>query len=264
MEMKVIFGNENKNLFIRGVSLAHINRNIKDKIEQIASIVKSAGAKDVVLMDHFKSTTNLAKVLQSMKTELNMIGGIVLNKNVGGLNADLVEKELSLGANIIWMPTLSVENITNNKYYSSNAVPLTTNRGTVVPAVYDILDLIAQKKASLGTGYLSPEEVEKIIILAKTRGVKKFIVSCTDKCEHSLPVENYKGISFEKRLALCTEKKSIKKMRETEECESSECENTLLGKVENLKWHLKSAFKEEIVFRNIAQHNEYSLNSIVN
>lgn len=264
MEMKFILENEEEDLFIKGVSLVHISRNIKEKIEPIASIVKSTGAKDLVLMDHFESTTNLARDLQNMKTELNILGGVVLNENVGGLNVSLVESELSLGASIIWMPTISVENTTKAAQSNSSTVSLTTNKGTVLPAVYDILDLIAQKEASLGTGYLCPDEVEKLIVLAKARGVKKFIVTCSDECEHSLPLGKYEGISFEKSLDLCVEKTHTKKLNQADCDESASWETRFFKKIEKIKFYLQSLHEEEIVFNNIEQPVEYSLSGIVN
>lgn len=41
------------------------------------------------------------------KTNFTMYGGVVMNKVIGGVNPEAVEKGLKLGAKVIWLPTQS-------------------------------------------------------------------------------------------------------------------------------------------------------------
>ncbi len=136
-----------------------------------------AGAHSFILMNHHESTTQKAAALSKKIVGYNVWGGVILNAELGGLNIGLVEKELLLGAREIWLPTISSEHGVVKKTKGKNVVPITNEKGTVLSALYDVLDLVAVHDAMLGTGYLPIEEVDKLIVLARTRGVRKILVN---------------------------------------------------------------------------------------
>lgn len=144
----------------------------------VARVYKTAGLKGVLLKCHITATTSIAAIVGEAIGDFHVFGGLALNKMVGGLNPTAVETELRLGAKEIWMPTISAVN--HIKLFKGNlaaAVPLTDESGAIRPELYEILDLIAQKDAILGTGHLTSEECEKVVALAQTRGVKRIIIT---------------------------------------------------------------------------------------
>jgi hypothetical protein len=144
--------------------------------------------------NHFTETASRAYLLSRFSKGTKVLGGVVLNWPVGGLNPSAVDKALAMGAAEVWMPTLDAEN--HIKTFGSATLP-TTNRvrsfssyrthggvirildssGELKPEVMEILELVAESNAILGTGHLSLEEVYKLVEAAKKVGVKKILVT---------------------------------------------------------------------------------------
>lgn len=144
----------------------------------VARQAKQAKLAGVLLKCHHNSTAARAQLAAESVPGIAVYGGLVLNKNVGGINPDAVETELILGAKEIWMPTVSAANhVQFLRKPLSKAVPVTDDQGKLLPAVYDVLELIAKAGVILGTGHLSPEESWKLIAAAQEQGVKKILVT---------------------------------------------------------------------------------------
>lgn len=159
---------------------------------QMLTAAKRLGMRAVMLVNHFAPTAAVAKVMQERSKWLRVFGSLVLNQATGGLNPSLVEKELASGAKRISMPTYNAENdrvLNGDK--GQQAVLLTNDKGTALPELYDILDLIAKYDAVLDAGYLEAEDTENLVALAKARGVNKIVVPMTDggKAGFSLAVQ---------------------------------------------------------------------------
>lgn len=74
---------------------------------ELAQRAKAAGMSAIVLKSHHESTVGRA-ALACAAADFRVYGGLVLNRFVsGGLQPDVVEASLELGARIIWLPTLS-------------------------------------------------------------------------------------------------------------------------------------------------------------
>jgi len=164
-----------------------------DDIEYLEDL-NSIGYIAYLSKNHFVETASRAYLLNRIGKGTKVLGGIVLNWPVGGLNPSAVDKALALGAAEVWMPTLDAEN--HIKTFGSAALP-TTNRvrsfrsyrtqggmirildgnGELKPEVMEILELVAESNAILGTGHLSFEEVCKLVGVAKKVGVKKILVT---------------------------------------------------------------------------------------
>ncbi|WP_027937645.1 DUF6282 family protein [Anaeroarcus burkinensis] len=178
---KVVVYNANKIRTEKSESIVSIDAESTVKYGECRGRISIIdNSKIIVVMNHHKATTLKALELNNKLPGFRFLGGVILNSEVGGLNIGLVEKELAAGAKEIWMPTISAENAVDHWKQREATVSITTDKGTVVPELYEILDLIAASEATLGTGYLSSDEVEKLIILAKTRGVQNMLVNCME------------------------------------------------------------------------------------
>jgi hypothetical protein len=126
---------------------------------------------------------------------LQVFGGIALNRSVGGLNPALVEVELQLGAKEVWLPTQSA--VADSFYFKrdlTQAVPITDEKGKYLPELIEILDMIAKKDVILGTGHLSSPETEKLVPVAKERGVKKILVQHPEYPVINMPIDMQKRL----------------------------------------------------------------------
>lgn len=172
----------------------------------IAQAAKQAGMKGVIIKNHVTPTTCRARLIQEMLGGYLVYGGLVLNRPAGGLNPSAVEVELKLGAKEIWLPTISsVAQIQLNKGNLASAVPVTDERGAFIPALIEVLDLIAQAGAVLGTGHLAPEEVEKMVCLARQRKVQKIVITHPENNPPAMPLDMQlrlvkQGVFFERTL----------------------------------------------------------------
>ena len=61
----------------------------------------------------------------------------------------------------IWMPTLSATGPNNGQNSPVDGIGILLTSGRLVPAVHEILRLIAERDAILGTGHLSVPEIRE-------------------------------------------------------------------------------------------------------
>ena len=122
---------------------------------------------------------------------IQVVGGIVLNRAVGGINPYAVQAALQLGAKHVWMPTVDAANHARtfgstgayDKQASSVAdtsdtgIEVIDDAGTPIDGLIDVLDLIAEHSAILSTCHLSVPEIKQLVPLARERGVEKIMIT---------------------------------------------------------------------------------------
>lgn len=133
------------------------------------------GMRAIVLKSHWALTTDRAAMAEQVVTGVRVFGGLVLNHAVGGFNPDAVEAALTLGAVQIWMPTLSAA--AHQHPPPPHGLTLADARGTLRPSVHDVLRLVAEHDAILGTGHLSTPEILQLVPAARAAGVRKLIIT---------------------------------------------------------------------------------------
>lgn len=171
---------------------------------QVARSATEAGLAGVMLKCHYGSTAARASLAGECVNQVKMFGGLVLNRPVGGLNIAAVETDIAFGAKEVWLPTISaVNHLSYLGKYLDGAVPVTSDEGKLLPAVHEILEMIAKADVILGTGHLNTEETLKVIAAAKSAGVKKILVTHPEWEVTDMSVELQKllakqGVMFER------------------------------------------------------------------
>jgi hypothetical protein len=155
---------------------------------EIVIAARDAGMKAIMLKCHHESTVSRAYLVQRMVPGIRVFGGIVLNSYVGYINPAAVEAALRLGGREVWMPTVDAG------YHAQvhggaggydaqrggrggEGVWVTDNEGKLKPEVVDVLKLVAEHNAILGTCHLSPKEIVALVREARTIGVEKIVVT---------------------------------------------------------------------------------------
>ena len=139
------------------------------------------GARAVVIKTHFSPTAGRAALANLVRQEkypdsdFELIGGIALNRSVGGLNPYALETELKLGAKVVWLPTMDAENQLL-KDGRSGGIQLVRD-GKAVPELEPIFDLIRDYDVCLQTGHISGEECFPVVEAARKAGVKKIVIT---------------------------------------------------------------------------------------
>jgi hypothetical protein len=168
---------------LQGVCDMHVHTNPDLRLRayddfELADAAIRVGAKAIVIKSHLGFTVNRAyltnqyvKRVYGENTGFTMYGGVVMNKVVGGINPEAVEKGLKLGAKEIWLPTQSAKrHLEKMGQNPANGIELVRDGN-------DVFRLIKDYDVVLGTAHVSPEEAFVIIESARNAGVKKIVVT---------------------------------------------------------------------------------------
>lgn len=127
---------------------------------EIAEEWKTAGMKGGVVKCHFADTTGRAAILSALYPDLKIYGGLVLNRQAGGINPDAVERMAQAGGKYVWFPTM--DSLAYRKFHFRNDpsadlspyLSVMGEDGKLLPAVYDVLDIAAKYDLVVGTGHI--------------------------------------------------------------------------------------------------------------
>ena len=115
---------------------------------ELARMYRDREFRGVLLMNHFDPTAGLAYLVQKYVPGIEVFGGIVLNRLVGGINPAAVEHFCRVEGGygrIVYMPTLDAENEIRHSGSSAPFVRISED-GRLLPEVLDMLDLVAERR----------------------------------------------------------------------------------------------------------------------
>jgi hypothetical protein len=144
-----------------------------DDIELVREAAR-VGMGAVLLKSHQNSTVERACLVRRVVSGIDVHGGLVLNRTVGGLNIAAVELALRLGAKQIWMPTRSAANHLR-ACGEAGGISVLDSCGSVRPEAIQIVELAAAYGAVIGTGHLAPDEAVPLIEFAVGRGARVLV-----------------------------------------------------------------------------------------
>jgi hypothetical protein len=150
-----------------------ISRSL-DAIEA-AQLAQRHGMRALVFKQHYLETASWAYLVSRMVPGIKLFGGIALNRSVGGLNPNAVEQVATFAGGfgrVVFMPTFESQHYNPN---SPIAVPISKN-GQLLPAVHEVLKVMAKYDMALSTGHSSPQESLMLIKAAKAAGVNRIFV----------------------------------------------------------------------------------------
>ena len=146
---------------------------------EAARMARRNGMRALVFKNHYTHTASLAYLVAQAVPGIEVYGGIALNRSVGGINPAAIEHFAQttggLGR-VVWLPTFDSEHNHLTVTPNPDHVPVTSN-GEPLPAVREVLGLIADHGLSLATGHSSPEETLLIIREARRLGIDRIIVT---------------------------------------------------------------------------------------
>ncbi len=146
---------------------------------EAARLAKEHGLRALVLKNHYVPTAGLAYLAHKLTPEVDVFGGIVLNRAVGGINPAAVENMVRMKGHrgrVVWMPTFDSEHAVRQSGESRPFVSVSRG-GRLLPEVLEVLELIARHDLVLATGHCSPQECLMLVREAAGRGVRRIIVT---------------------------------------------------------------------------------------
>ncbi|HBN80502.1 MAG TPA: hypothetical protein DD433_03875 [Ruminococcaceae bacterium] len=155
---------------------SHMKRRLDDvEVLQQADEAKMAG---VLIKNHYESTAARAALLNKRSgLSTKAYGGVVLNWPVGGLNPYAAESALRLGASFVWLPTRDAANCLaygnmEGDFFNRPGIGILDEDGKLLPAVYEVLEVVRRYHAVFATGHVSPKESVIACRAARQMGVR--------------------------------------------------------------------------------------------
>ena len=185
---------------LKGICDMHVHTNPDLRLRaysdlQLADAAVRVGARAIVIKSHLGFTVNRAAIVNDYvrkvygeNTGFTMYGGVVMNKVIGGVNPEAVEKGLKLGAKEIWLPTQSAKrHLEKMGQNPLDGIELVRD-GKVITELKDVFNLIRDYDVALGTAHVSPMEAFVIVEAARDAGVKKIIITHPEwwVCDYSI------------------------------------------------------------------------------
>lgn len=153
-------------------------RNMDDI--DIANLAKARGMRGIVLKNHISETASRAALVMKAVPGIEVFGGIVLNKAVGGVNPDAVEWMHRIYGNrgkVVWLPTFEADKHVKTFGAKDAKGLVVAPGGKVTPEMEAILKTIARENLVLATGHVHPEEVLAVVKRGSELGVKNMVVT---------------------------------------------------------------------------------------
>jgi hypothetical protein len=153
-------------------------RNMDDI--DIAQLAKSRGMRGILLKNHVSETASRAALVMKVVPGIEVFGGIVLNKAVGGINPDAVEwmhRVYGGRGKVVWLPTFESDRHVKVLSKPDATGLVVAPNGKVTPEMEAILKIIARENLLLATGHVHPEEIVAVVRRAREFGVKNMLIT---------------------------------------------------------------------------------------
>ena len=135
---------------------------------ELSEIARQRGLRGLVLKNHWQPTASLAYLVRRQVPGIEAFGGIALNRAVGGINPEAVERMTRTRGGygrVVWLPT-----------FDADRIPLLRD-GELLPEVKQLLAIVAREGLVLHTGHYPPAVALSVIRAARTANVRSIVVS---------------------------------------------------------------------------------------
>ena len=149
-----------------------------DDIEA-SRLAAEAGMRAILLKNHFTMTADRAAIAMAQVDGLEIFGGLVLNRAVGGINPEAVRQMAAFSGGrgkVVWLPTFDSEYAATSLGGAGPYVSILED-GEPLPAVLEVFELLAEHDLTLAMGHSAPGEVLRLIPEAKRLGVPRILVT---------------------------------------------------------------------------------------
>ena len=149
-----------------------------DDIEA-ARAARDAGLRAILLKNHFTMTADRAALAMGQVEGIEIFGGVVLNRAVGGINPEAVRQMATFSGGrgkVVWLPTFDAEHYVTAAGGDAPYVSILAD-GEPLPAVLEVFALLAEHDLTLAMGHSGPGEVLRLIPEARRLGVPRMLVT---------------------------------------------------------------------------------------
>jgi hypothetical protein len=145
----------------------------------VAKLSHARGMRAIVLKNHYESTAGLVYMVRKLVPDMEVFGGIDLNRTVGGINPAAVEHMTRVSGGwgrMVWMPTFDAEN--QVRFSKENRPFVAVSReDDLLPEVKQVIGLIAKHNLVLATGHSAAREGLMMLREGRRQGVQQMVVT---------------------------------------------------------------------------------------
>lgn len=148
----------------------------------LAERALKAGMKGFVIKAHYFDTAARAGLVRERYPQLDVIGGVVMNRSVGGLNPEAVLRCAEAGGKIVWFPTM--DSLSYQRYHTqkkdpsadlSRFIKVCGDDGALLPAAREVIKMAADHDMVVATGHISPQEGMAVVRYARELGCRAIV-----------------------------------------------------------------------------------------
>ena len=180
----VAAGGQEPEISLKGVVDLHFHTGPDSRPRSVDDIEASrlaagAGMRAILLKNHFTMTADRAAIAMGQVDGLEIFGGLVLNRAVGGINPEAVRQMAAFSGGrgkVVWLPTFDSEYAAASSGGDGPYVSILED-GEPLPAVLEVFELLAEHDLTLAMGHSAPGEVLRLIPEAKRIGVPRILVT---------------------------------------------------------------------------------------
>ena len=146
---------------------------------ELARRAHAEGMRALVLKNHYTMTADRAQLAMLEARGIEVFGGIVLNRSVGGINAEAVRRMTQMSGRrgrIVWLPTFDAERQVRFARENRPFVAVVRDNQPV-PELREVFELIAENDLVLATGHSGADESLVLIASARQAGIKRILVT---------------------------------------------------------------------------------------
>src|SRR6266508_3531484 len=153
---------------------------------EVVQHAAQVGLRAVMIKCHSEPTVSRAYLVEKISPGVQVFGGVVLNRAVGGINPAAAEAALKLGAKEVWMPTVDAA-YHAEMHGGTGAYDVQSSGPTSAPRTgISVTD---------DEGSLRPETLEVLDLEAQARGVERIVITHPFFKVPNLDIEDLKTLS---------------------------------------------------------------------
>lgn len=157
---------------------------------QVATACRAVGMRGIALKSHHESTVGRAAMASRAVDGFTVVGGITLNRPVGGVNPSAVEAALAAGGRVVWGPTgdaayhASISGRLGSwgapgmdlpEREGARGITVLDDRGTLTAEAQSVIDLVAHYRALFCAAHISPDEIRAVLRYAREHGANVLV-----------------------------------------------------------------------------------------
>lgn len=144
---------------------------------EAARLARAEGMRGLLFKNHYAPTVQIAYIIAKVVPDIQVFGGIVLNRSVGGINPEAVTQAATFKGSfckVVWLPTFDAG---NEQHHPNHPYVAVSRDGKLLPEVIAVLKLIKKYDLALATGHISAGENLMVIHAAHQMGIERIVAT---------------------------------------------------------------------------------------